>query len=34
MKIVIAGLKKNGKRWKQPFERYTGLGEMDTDQLS
>jgi DNA gyrase subunit B len=33
MKKVIAGLKKDGKRWKEPIQRYKGLGEMDADQL-
>lgn len=33
MKKVIAQLKKNGKRWKEPIQRYKGLGEMDADQL-
>ena len=33
MKKVLADLKKNGKRWKEPVQRYKGLGEMDADQL-
>ena len=33
MKKVITDLKKNGKRWKEPVQRYKGLGEMDADQL-
>ena len=33
MKKVIAQLKKEGKRWKEPIQRYKGLGEMDADQL-
>jgi DNA gyrase subunit B len=33
MKKVIAQLKKDGKRWKEPVQRYKGLGEMDADQL-
>jgi DNA gyrase subunit B len=33
MKKVIAQLKKDGKRWKEPIQRYKGLGEMDADQL-
>ena len=33
MKKVTAELKKDGKRWKEPIQRYKGLGEMDADQL-
>ena len=33
MKKVTAQLKKDGKRWKEPIQRYKGLGEMDADQL-
>jgi DNA gyrase subunit B len=33
MKKVIGALKKDGKRWKEPIQRYKGLGEMDADQL-
>ena len=33
MKKVIGQLKKEGKRWKEPIQRYKGLGEMDADQL-
>ncbi len=33
MKKVTADLKKTGKRWKEPIQRYKGLGEMDADQL-
>jgi DNA gyrase subunit B len=33
MKRVLADLTKNGKRWKEPVQRYKGLGEMDADQL-
>ena len=33
MKRVLADLKKHGKRWKEPIQRYKGLGEMDADQL-
>ncbi len=33
MKKVLADLTKNGKRWKEPVQRYKGLGEMDADQL-
>jgi DNA gyrase subunit B len=33
MKKLVAELKKQGKRWKEPIQRYKGLGEMDADQL-
>ena len=33
MKKLLAELKKQGKRWKEPIQRYKGLGEMDADQL-
>ncbi len=33
MKKVLAALTKAGKRWKEPVQRYKGLGEMDADQL-
>ncbi|MGI9199154.1 MAG: DNA gyrase/topoisomerase IV subunit B [Candidatus Nanopelagicaceae bacterium] len=33
MKKVTADLLKQGKRWKEPIQRYKGLGEMDADQL-
>ena len=33
MKKVLANLTKTGKRWKEPVQRYKGLGEMDADQL-
>jgi DNA gyrase subunit B len=33
MKKLLEQLKKQGKRWKEPIQRYKGLGEMDADQL-
>ena len=33
MKKKISELQKTGKRWKEPIQRYKGLGEMDADQL-
>jgi len=33
MKKLTAEYKKAGKKWKEPIQRYKGLGEMDADQL-
>ena len=33
MKKVLTDLTKKGRRWKEPIQRYKGLGEMDFDQL-
>ena len=33
MKAVTADLTKRGQRWKEPIQRYKGLGEMDAVQL-
>ncbi|MEO6943071.1 MAG: DNA topoisomerase IV subunit B [Terrimesophilobacter sp.] len=34
LNAVLAGLKKSGKKYQDPIQRYKGLGEMDADQLS
>ena len=33
MKRKLAELSKAGKKWKEPIQRYKGLGEMDAEQL-
>lgn len=33
MRKVLADLAKAGKKWKEPLQRYKGLGEMDANQL-
>ena len=34
LQAVLAALKKSGKRYQDPIQRYKGLGEMDADQLA
>jgi DNA gyrase subunit B len=33
MRALLAELDKKGRRWKDPIQRYKGLGEMDASQL-
>ena len=33
MRTTLKDLEKKGKRWKDPIQRYKGLGEMDAEQL-
>jgi DNA gyrase subunit B len=33
MRAVTANLEAQGRRWKEPIQRYKGLGEMDANQL-
>ncbi len=34
LQSVLAAIKKQGKRYQDPIQRYKGLGEMDADQLA
>jgi DNA gyrase subunit B len=34
LRKVLADLQRKGKRYKEPIQRYKGLGEMDADQLA
>jgi DNA gyrase subunit B len=34
MRKVVADLQRKGKHYKEPIQRYKGLGEMDADQLA
>jgi DNA gyrase subunit B len=34
LRTLLSGLTKKGRRWKEPVQRYKGLGEMDADQLA
>jgi DNA gyrase subunit B len=34
LESLLAKLEKTGKRYKEPIQRYKGLGEMDADQLA
>jgi DNA gyrase subunit B len=33
MKTTLSDLTKQGRRWREPIQRYKGLGEMDASQL-
>ena len=34
LRTVQTDLERKGQRWKEPLQRYKGLGEMDADQLA
>ena len=34
LEVLLADLKKRGKKYQEPIQRYKGLGEMDADQLA
>ncbi|MFF4652458.1 type IIA DNA topoisomerase subunit B [Streptomyces sp. NPDC001380] len=34
LRSLLLELQRKGKRWKEPVQRYKGLGEMDADQLA
>ncbi|MFJ6216301.1 type IIA DNA topoisomerase subunit B [Streptomyces sp. NPDC092296] len=34
LRALLLGLQRKGQRWKEPVQRYKGLGEMDADQLA
>jgi DNA gyrase subunit B len=34
LRTVLLELQREGQRWKEPVQRYKGLGEMDADQLA
>ena len=34
LQTVLASLKKSGRKYQDPIQRYKGLGEMDADQLA
>ena len=34
LRTLLADLKKRGKKYQEPIQRYKGLGEMDADQLA